>query len=172
MSDRPQIAVIGAASCDERRGREAREVGREIGRAGAILLCGGGGGVMAEAAAGARTEGGLTIGILPGRDAASSPPNPDIEVAVYTGIGQARNQVLVLSAGAVVGVGGGWGTLSEIGLALKHGIPVTLLGSWDLERPDGVAEPLLRRASSAREAVETALRAMGLGRATEEGARR
>ncbi len=114
---------------------------------------------MAAVARGARETGGQTVGILPGADAIESPPNPHIELPIFTGMGQARNQVLVLSAEVVIGVGGGWGTLTEIGLALKHRIPVVLLESWRLERPDGRAEPLLQRAESARQAVELALAA-------------
>ncbi len=156
-----QIGVIGAAVCDESVERLAYEVGREIARRGAVLVCGGGRGVMAAAAAGAHAEGGLAVGILPGRDRAESPPAPDLDVAIFTGIGQARNQAIVLSAAAVIGIAGGWGTLSEIGLALKHGIPVTLLESWALERPDRRPEPLLGSAATPAEAVEAALAAAG-----------
>jgi uncharacterized protein (TIGR00725 family) len=109
---------------------------------------------MEAAARGARDEGGRTVGILPGQDPESSPPNPHIELALYTGMGQARNQVLVLSAQGVIGIGGSWGTLTEIGLALKHGIPVVLLESWQLELPDGLTEPLLMQADSPTQAVE------------------
>lgn len=156
---RLQIAVVGAAACGERLREVARETGREIAGAGATLLTGGGGGVMAAASAGAREAGGLTVGVLPGAGAGHSPPNDAVEVAVFTGIGQARNQVLVLSAAAVVAVGGGWGTLSEIALALKHGIPVVTLESWQLTRPDGAPEPLLERAATPAEAVRAALAA-------------
>lgn len=153
------MAVVGSAHCDRAVADLAREVGREIARSGAVLLSGGRGGVMAAASAGARSAGGLTVGILPGTDAAASPPNRWLDVAVFTGIGQARNQVLVLSAAAVIAVGGGWGTLSEIALALKHGIPVVSLESWYPVRPDGAAEPRLERAGSAAEAVARALAA-------------
>ena len=112
---------------------------------------------MQAAAEGARSESGLTVGILPGATHAETPPNPHIELSIFTGLGQARNQVLVLSADAVIGIGGGWGTLNEIGLALKHEIPVVLLESWRLERPDGDSEPLLSNASDPVRAVELAL---------------
>lgn len=148
-----QLAVVGAASCGEALDRLARQTGSEIARAGATLLCGGRGGVMAGAAAGARAEGGRTVGILPGASAADSPPNPHLQVEIYTGLGQARNQILVLSADAVIAIGGGWGTLSEIALALKQDRPVIVLESWDLDRPDGGDEPLLQRAETAAEAV-------------------
>lgn len=157
---RLQIAVVGAGSCGAVLARRAREVGEEIARRGAVLLTGGLGGVMAAASAGAEAAGGLVVGVLPGSDAAVSSPDPAVGVAIFTGMGQARNLVLVLSADAVVAVGGGWGTLSEIALALKHGRPVVLLESWDLDRPDGLQEPLLRRAGDPRQAVELALAAI------------
>ena len=150
-----RIAVIGGAVCDERRRRLAYQVGREIGRQ-AVLLCGGGGGVMAAAAEGASDAGGLTVGIMPGVSTAASPPNPHIQLPLFTGLGQARNQVIVLSADAVVAVDGGWGTLNEISLALKYGIPVVRLESWQVERPDGAEEPLLMSAATAEEAVARA----------------
>lgn len=161
---RPQIAVAGGADCGSVTAREAFEVGRHLARQGAVLLCGGCGGVMERAAAGARSEGGLTVGILPGAGPEESAPNPAIEVDLYTGMGQARNLVLVLSAEVVIAIGGGWGTLSEIALALKHGRPVVRLGSWELERPDGAAEELLFEATGAADAVERALELAG-GRA-------
>lgn len=154
-----QVAVIGGAECDARDRKLAQEAGAGIARAGAILLCGGGGGVMAAAAAGARSEGGRTVGILPGASAAQTPPNPHIEVAIFTGLGQARNQILVLSADAVIGIGGGWGTLSEIALARKQDVPVILLDSWQLSRPDGWEDAGLLRATTPRQAVDLALTA-------------
>lgn len=150
---RLQLAVVGAATCDDEMRRLAQNTGREIARAGATLLCGGRGGIMAAAAAGADAEGGQTVGILPGACAAETVPNPYLQVEIYTGMGQARNQILVLSADAVIAIGGGWGTLSEIGLALKQHRPVVLLESWTLDRPDGGDEPLLLRATTAAGAV-------------------
>ena len=158
-----RIAVIGGGTCDERCRRLARETGREIGRH-AVLLCGGRGGVMAAAAEGARSVGGLTVGILPGAGPDDSPPNRDIQLPIYTGLGQARNQVIVLSAHAVVAVCGGWGTLNEIATAVKHGVPVVCLESWRPERPDGAAEPLLRHAASPAEAVRLAVESAGAAR--------
>jgi uncharacterized protein (TIGR00725 family) len=154
---RLQIAVVGAGVCGAELARLAEEVGGGLARAGALVLTGGRGGVMAAASRGARAAGGRTVGVLPGAGAAESPPNEAVEVALYTGMGQARNQVLVLSARAVIAVGGGWGTLSEIALALKHGVPVVTLASWRLERPDGAPEPRLTRAETAAEAVEAAV---------------
>jgi len=157
MTQRPlRLAVIGGADCDEDHARLARETGAAIGQAGAILVCGGREGVMAAAAEGARSTGAQTVGILPGASPLETPPNPHIDLPIFTGLGQARNQVLVLSADAVIGIGGGWGTLSEIGLALKYRIPVVLLSSWRLTRPDADPEPLLMQAATADEALQLA----------------
>lgn len=154
-----QLAVVGAAECDEALAGLAREVGRRAAGAGAVVITGGRGGVMAAASAGAREAGGLAVGILPGADASSSSPNSHLNAAVYTGMGQARNQIVVLSGAAVIAIGGGWGTLSEIALALKHRVPVITLESWTPKRPDGRREPGLARATSPAEAVERALEA-------------
>ncbi len=157
MAARLQIAVLGAGECDERVRRIAFATGEAVARLGAHLICGGRGGVMAAASRGARSAGGTAIGILPGADAHDSPADEAVSVAVYTGMGQARNASVVLSASAAIAISGGWGTLSEIALALKHRIPVIVLDSWSLSRPDGRAEPLLRTARSPREAVALAL---------------
>lgn len=159
-----QIAVVGAGSLGPepegvRLGLLAREVGRSLATAGATLLTGGRGGVMEAAGAGASAAGGRVVGILPGADRAASPPNPHVQAAVFTGMGQARNQILVLSADAVIAVGGGWGTLSEIALALKQGRDVVSLESWTPSRPDSSVEPRLHVASDPRGAVAKALRA-------------
>lgn len=154
-----QIAVVGASSCDEDTAALAREVGAEIARAGAWLVCGGRGGVMSAACAGAKQAGGRTIGVLPGVDGASSPPNDHLDAVLYTGLNQARNQIVVLSAAVVLAIGGGWGTLSEIAFALKFRIPVVLLGSWNLRRPDGLADPLLLHARTPADALALARQA-------------
>jgi len=133
---RRQIAVVGAASCGDRTARLAEEVGRLLAGEGAAVLTGGGGGVMEAASRGATEAGGQTVGILPGTDRRATPPNAWVDTALFTGLGQARNVVLVLSADAVVAIGGSWGTLSEIALAAKHGRPVVLLDSWSLRPPD------------------------------------
>lgn len=166
MPPRLQIAVVGAAACDEPTAALARETGSEVARAGAVLLTGGRGGVMAAASAGARAAGGLAIGVLPGVDAESSPPNEHLDVTLFTGLGQARNQILVLSADVVIAIGGGWGTLSEIAMALKFRVPAVLLASWDLKRPDGLADPLLLHARTAADAVVIARQAAEHARAT------
>jgi hypothetical protein len=154
-----QIAVVGAAACDDEIARLARDTGAEIALAGATLLCGGRGGVMEAAAEGAHLAGGRTVGVLPGVDEKSTPPNDFLDVVLYTGLQQARNQILVLSAEAVIAIGGGWGTLSEIALALKFRVPVVLLASWALKRPDGLKDPLLFEARTPKDALEIALHA-------------
>ncbi len=122
------IAVIGAAQARSEVCDLAFAVGREIARHGVTLICGGRGGVMEAAARGARTGNGHTIGVLPGYDPQDA--NPYIEFVVATGMGQARNVIVVASAGAVIAFEGEGGTLSEIGLALKLGRPVVALRAW------------------------------------------
>ena len=164
--DRPSFGVVGGASCSDVESKLAFETGREIARAGGILICGGGAGVMEAACSGAKTIGGTTIGILPGTDAESSPPNTHLDYTLFTGIGQGRNQIIVLSSDAVIAIGGEWGTLSEIALAYKHEIPVVLLNSWTVEGPAGQGLKTLTRAATAKEAVAKAQEAIGLDSAT------
>ena len=109
----------------------AHAVGREIARAGAVVVCGGLGGVMAAACRGAKKDGGTTIGILPGGDRSAA--NEWVDVAIATGLGEARNALIVRAADALIAVGGGFGTLSEIALALTAGKPVVGLGTWSLD---------------------------------------
>ena len=116
------IGVIGAGQCDSRIYQLATEVGEEIARRGAALVCGGLGGVMEAAAKGAAAAGGLTVGILPGPSIKSA--NPYIRIPVATDMGQARNVIIANTADGLVAVSGGAGTLSEIGHALKIGKPV------------------------------------------------
>jgi uncharacterized protein (TIGR00725 family) len=153
------IGVMGPAACDSQTADMARAVGRGIAERGAVLLCGGRGGVMEAAAQGAREVGGLTLGILPGVNQRESPPNAHVDIALFTGLGEARNWLNVCASDAVIAIGGGFGTLSEIALALKAQKPVVLIGSWHLEI-EGVV-PNLPRASSAAEAVGLAFAAVG-----------
>jgi uncharacterized protein (TIGR00725 family) len=129
---RTVIGVMGASLCDQNVYEMAREVGRLVAQRGAVLLCGGRGGVMEAAARGAKEKGGLTIGILPGINASETPPNPYIDVAIFTGLRDGRNWVNVCASDAIIAISGGYGTLSEIALALKVGKPVVLLHSWEL----------------------------------------
>jgi uncharacterized protein (TIGR00725 family) len=148
------VAVIGSADCSAAAAKAAEAVGREIARRGHVLVCGGRGGVMEAACRGARAAGGLTVGILPGADRRQA--NPYVDVAIATGLGEARNAVVVRTADAVIAVHGEHGTLSEIGLALKMGKPVVGLGTWALSPPDGGPDPVVR-ASTPAEAVAAAL---------------
>jgi uncharacterized protein (TIGR00725 family) len=149
------IGVIGESSFSE-AGHDglAEEVGRRLAAAGAVLLCGGLGGVMEAACRGARAGGGHTIGILPGTERTEA--NPFVDVAVATGLGQARNVLIVLSSDALIAIGGGFGTLSEIALALRHGRPVVGLRTWHAAR--GASEAPVVAVESAEDAVREALR--------------
>ena len=126
-------------------------MGRELAARGAVLVCGGLGGVMEAACRGAKDAGGRTVGILPGTDRAAA--NPFVDTAIPTGLGEARNALVVRAADGLIAVGGGYGTLSEIALALKAGKPVVGLDSWEI---DGV-----RAVGDAPEAVEALLAAAG-----------
>jgi len=122
------VAVIGPG--DEPT-VAAAEVGRLIAERGAVLVCGGRGGAMEAACRGAKEVGGLTVGILPGSD--RSEANPFVDVVLPTGLGEARNALVVAAADVVIAIGGGYGTLSEIALALKVGKRVIGLGTWEIE---------------------------------------
>jgi hypothetical protein len=135
---RIHIAVIGAAYASASECEAAEQVGRRIAEAGAVVVCGGLGGVMEAACRGARAAGGTTVGILPGTDRFDA--NDYVDVAVPTGIGEARNAVVVATADAVVAVGGEFGTLCEIALALKAGTPVIGFHTWELARPGKAVE--------------------------------
>jgi uncharacterized protein (TIGR00725 family) len=119
---RPLIAVVGGSVCTPQEAEWAAAVGRLVAEAGAVLLCGGLGGVMEAAARGAKAAGGVTVGLLPGSDPAAA--NPSIDIALATGLGEMRNALLVRAAGAVIAIGGGWGTLSEIALACRMRTPI------------------------------------------------
>jgi uncharacterized protein (TIGR00725 family) len=130
------IAVIGQGQPDEGSvARSAEVCGRLVAQAGATLVTGGLGGVMAAASRGAREAGGTVVAVLPGTDRRAA--NPHAQVAVCTGVGEARDLAVVASADAVIAVGGAWGTLAEIGLARKLGRPVVLVDSWRIEAPEG-----------------------------------
>lgn len=126
------IAVIGGSQCSKEEARLAEEVGGELARQEAILVCGGLGGIMEAACKGASAVGGMTIGILPGENRLSA--NPYVQIAIATGIGYARNVAVVKSSQAVIAIGGNFGTLSEIAHALQGGIPVIGLNTWALSK--------------------------------------
>jgi len=154
MNKQKIIAVIGGGQCTRKEAGLAEEVGRELARRGAVLVCGGLGGVMEAACRGAGAEGGTTIGILPGEDSLSA--NPHVQIPIATGLGYARNIAVVRSARAVIAVGGSYGTLSEIGYALQAGIPVIGLNTWSLSR-NGKEDSSIIPAQSPGEAVDKAL---------------
>ena len=124
------IAVIGSGECSLEEAKVAEAVGREIARRGAILICGGLGGVMEAACKGAASEGGITIGVLPGDNPHTA--NPYVKIPIVTGMGYARNVIIAKSAQVVIAIGGKYGTLSEIAFALQGGIPVVGVNTWSL----------------------------------------
>jgi uncharacterized protein (TIGR00725 family) len=129
------ITVVGAADASEDELQAAESVGRLLAVRGVVVVCGGRGGVMEAACRGAVGQGGITIGLLPGSEASEG--NRFLTIALPTGMGQARNAILALAGDAIIAIGGGPGTLSEIGLALKAGKRVVGLGSWQVRDPSG-----------------------------------
>ena len=150
------IAVIGAGSPTRRGAELAEEVGRELARRGVIVACGGLGGVMEAVCRGAKAEGGTTIGILPGDEPGEG--NAYVDIPIVTGIGFARNVIVVKTGRAVIAVDGAYGTLSEIGHALGAGIPVIGLSTWELPDRDDLPIQVLS-ATSPVDAVDKALAA-------------
>lgn len=150
MSETPlpkrTIGVIGAGSADVSILKIAEDLGKLIAKRNAILICGGLGGVMEAAARGAKAEGGLTVGILPGNHKSDS--NPYIDVPIATGFGEGRNVIITRSADALIAVGGEYGTLSEIAFGLKTGKPVIGINTWNIK---GII-----KADSAEDAVNKA----------------
>ena len=150
-----QIAVVGSGPDGETESI-AEDVGARIARAGARLVCGGGGGVMEAASRGAAEAGGEVIGIVP--TASPDDANEHVTHPVATGVGHARNLAVVATSDAVIAVGGSWGTLSEIALARRLGRPVVALASWTLESPVAEDEGTgIEVAEVAEEAVRIAL---------------
>jgi len=150
------IAVVGGTEASPENLRLAEEVGQELARRGVVLVCGGFEGVMKAACKGAKQEGGTTVGILPGNDASNV--NPYVDIPICTGMGYARNVIIVKSAGAVIAVDGAYGTLSEIAHALGEDIPVIGLNTWTLVREEQEDSGIVR-AKNAVDAVEKALEA-------------
>ena len=153
MSGGPYVAVVGSGFASGELYRKAREVGRLVAERGGTIVCGGLSGVMEAAARGATEAGGTAIGVLPGEDRERA--NEYLAYSITTGTGHARNLAVVCSGEVVIAVGGEYGTLSEIGLALKVGRPVVALESWNL--PEHVVV-----ASSPEEAAEAALEILGV----------
>ena len=151
------ISVIGSSEPTAEERDLAYRVGALIAKEGFVLVCGGLGGVMEAACRGAKSAGGLTVGILPGREKSSA--NPYVDLAIPTAMSEARNAVVVLSGEAAVAVGGGFGTLSEIALALRAGKTVVSLASWRLEEEKAQGASLLR-AETPEEAIQAVLSAL------------
>ena len=151
-----QVAVCGPADCTATDQANALRVGELLAEAGVTVICGGGDGVMGAVAAGVRARGGVAVGVRPGgtRDGAS----PDLSVTLVTNMGQARNAIIVWSADAVIAIGGSWGTLSEIALAVRRGsVPVICLDGWKILDHDGTPVRGISYAENAEDAVRQAL---------------
>lgn len=149
------IGVVGSGAPLPEEAVLAEEVGSAVARAGALLVCGGLGGVMEAACRGAKSAGGTTVAILPG--ASRSDANPYVDVAIATGMGEMRNALLVRACDALVAVAGEFGTLSEIAFALKTGVPVVGMATWELSREGGISDAI-EPADSARDAVDKAMK--------------
>jgi len=149
-----RVSVVGGGRVDRETADLARRLGRELGERGHEVVCGGRGGVMAAACRGAREAGARTVGILPGEDPAAA--NDHVEVPIATGLGHARNALVVLNGEAVIAVDGGGGTLSEIGFAAVYDRPIAGLGTHDVPGVEAVDAP--------EAAVDYVERAAGDGR--------
>lgn len=148
----PRIGVIGGSTCTAKQAEAARKVGELIARRGGILVCGGMGGVMEAACRGAAENGGITVGILPGNSAREG--NSHLTVPVATGMGYARNSVVVMSSQAIIAIGGKYGTLSELAYAAQYGLPVFGLSTWKVRMP-------VKHVRTPAEAVRLAFEAAG-----------
>jgi len=158
------IAVVGGAQCSREEARLAEAVGVELAKRGAVLICGGLGGVMAAACKGARSAKGKTVGILPGYTREEA--NPYVDIPIVTGIGEARNVIVVNTAQAVIAIGGKFGTLSEIAYALRNKIPVVGLNTWSLSKSGRLVKSIIA-AQNPKEAVEKALAAIEAEKVTK-----
>jgi len=152
------VAVVGSGAAEREQLLQAEEVGRLLASRRAVVVCGGLGGVMEAVCRGAKSTGGTTVGILPGTDRGEA--NAWVDVAIPTGLGEARNALVVRAADVVIAIGGEFGTLSEIALALKTGKPVVGIETWELSRR-GVPAGEIVRARDAAEAVERAFQVIG-----------
>jgi hypothetical protein len=141
------IGVIGANQASDKDYKTAEEVGREVAKRKGVVICGGLGGIMEAACNGAKSEGGLTIGIVPGFS--KSEANPYVDIPVVTGMSHARNIIVVRSSDAIIAIGGSYGTLSEIAFALKLQIPVIGIDTWEVS-------PEIKKVTTPKEAVDLA----------------
>ncbi len=158
MNRQLHIGVLGPHVTTSKQYQLGIEVGRHIAKAGATLFCGGLDGMMRAAAEGAKSEGGHTVGILPGTD--KSAANEFIDLAIPTDLGAYRNALLVRSCDVVIAIHGAYGTLSELAFALRLKVPVVGLHTWEVHR-NGAPDPGIHTALSAEEAVEIAVRLVG-----------
>jgi uncharacterized protein (TIGR00725 family) len=133
------VAVVGASEATGEQAELARAVGAGLARSGAVVITGGRGGVMAAASRGAAESGGIAVGLLPGAERQEA--NEWVTVALPTGLGELRNGLVVRAADAVIAVGGAYGTLSEIALALRAGVPVIGLNTWQIDGVRHVGTP-------------------------------
>jgi len=152
------IGVIGSSKAEPELMRLAEEVGAEIAMRGAAVVCGGLSGVMEAVCKGARSKGGLTIGIIPSDSKKDA--NPYVQIPIVTGMGMGRNVMLVKTADVIIAIGGEYGTLSEIAHALNIGKKVVGLMTWRLQRAHSMAMPNLIEAHSPRDAVDKAFEAI------------
>ncbi|MFI0480384.1 dethiobiotin synthetase [Actinomadura sp. 9N215] len=147
-----QVSVCGPRDCTDDDRRNAREIGRLLAERDAVVICGGYTGVMAEVAAGAAAARGTVVGILSRADREGA--GPDLTIAIPTGVGEARNTIIVNSGDAVIVIGGSWGTLSELALAKRRGgVPVIQLGGWRIADADGRTIPGIQHATTPAEAL-------------------
>jgi uncharacterized protein (TIGR00725 family) len=156
---RAHIGVVGNATSDPERDALAEQVGRGLAEGGAVVVCGGLGGVMAAACRGAAGRGGVSLGLLPGEDRREA--NPWVTIAVPTGLGELRNGLVVRASDVLIAVGGEYGTLSEVALALKLGRTVVGLGTWELLRPGGRLDDGIVPVETPAQAVDVALAIAG-----------
>lgn len=151
-----QVAVCGPRLCTDKDAANARRVGELLAQRGAVVICGGGVGVMEAVSAGANAHGGTVVGIRPNDSREGA--NQDLSVTLVTNMGEARNAIIVWSADAVIAIGGSWGTLSEVALAMRRGdVPVISLGGWRILDANGDPVPGIHHVATADEAVRQAL---------------
>lgn len=160
------ISVVGESHASPEIAKMAEAVGVEIAKAGAVLVCGGLKGVMEHAAKGAKSAGGITIGIIPGSKREDA--NPYIDYPIITGIGYARNKLVIKTGHVVIAVGGSYGTLSEIAFAIGYEIPVVGLNTWQMIHHNGQMDQKVHRVNTPKQAVETALKLAREAKTPEE----
>jgi uncharacterized protein (TIGR00725 family) len=151
-----QVAVCGPRNCTDEDATNAHRVGELLAEQGVTIICGGGVGVMAAVAAGARSKGGLVIGIRPNDSTEGA--SPDLSATIVSNMGEARNAIIVWSADAVISIGRSWGTLSEVALAMRRGgVPVVTLGGWRVVEANGTPVPGICYVDTPEDAVNEAV---------------